>query len=73
MIERVQYRAANIVSGAIHSTSHNGIYSEVCWERLDDCQHKQRLRVIYKTTHTESPVNLQNMVPNPNVQNQYQL
>ena len=37
MIERVQYRAAKIVSGAIHHTSHNVVYSELHWERLEDC------------------------------------
>ena len=73
MIERVQYRAAKIVSGAIHCTSHNVVYSELFWERLEDHWHKQRLRVFYKPIHKETPLYVQNIVPNLNVQNQYQL
>jgi len=73
MIESVQYRAAKIVSGAIHRTSHNIVYNELGWERLEDRRRKQRLRVFYKTIHEETPVYLQNIVTDRNIQNQYQL
>ena len=34
MLENVQYRAAKIVSGAIHRTSHCTVYDELGWETL---------------------------------------
>ena len=71
MIEMVQYRAANIVSGAIHCTSYNVVYSELRCEKLEDRQHKQML--FYKTIHEETLVYLQKIIPSLNVQNQYQL
>ena len=73
MIERVQYRAARIVSGAIHHTNHNVVYSEPGWKTFEDHQHKHCLRVFYKTIHKGTPFYLQNIVPNLNVQNYYQV
>ena len=47
LLESVQYRAAKIVSGAIHRTSHGVVYSELGWERLEQRRRKQRLKVFF--------------------------
>ena len=57
---------AKIVSGAIHRTSHDLVYGELGWDRLEECRKKQRLKVFfYKTVHAEAPVYLQTLLPQP--------
>ncbi len=65
LLESVQYRAAKIISGAIHRTSHDIVYRELGWEYLEERRRKQRLKVMYKTIHGETPVFLQNSLPMP--------
>ena len=48
LIESVQYRAGKVVSGAIHRTSHELLYKELGWDRLEDRRKRQRLKVLYK-------------------------
>ncbi len=36
MLENINYRAAKIISGAIHRTSHNIVYGELGWESLKE-------------------------------------
>ena len=62
LVESVQYRAGKIVSGAIQQTSHELLYKELGWERLEDRRKKQRLKVFYKTINGETPVYLQNVL-----------
>ncbi len=40
---------------------------------MEDRRRKQRLRVFYKTVQQDTPTYLQDIVPNQNAQNQYQL
>ena len=50
------------------------VYDELGWERLDDHgKTKQRLWVFYKTINQDTPIYLQDTVPNRNAQNHYQL
>lgn len=63
LLDSVQYRAAKIVSGAIHRTSHNVVYSELGWERLEVRRRKHRLKIFYKMANNEAPVYLQNIIP----------
>ena len=72
LLESVQYRAAKIVSGAIHRTSHNMVYSDLAWETLEDRRKKQRLKVFYKIAHSDAPIYLQNTLPVAE-QNRYNL
>ena len=65
LLENVQYRAAKIVSGAIHRTSHDIVYRELGWERLEERWKKQRLKVFDKTVHGETPTYMQNLLPMP--------
>ena len=62
LIESVQYRAGKVVSGAIHRTSHELLYKELGWDRLEDRRKKQRLKVLYKIIHGEAPVYLQQVL-----------
>ena len=52
-----------MISAAIHRTSHNIVYDELGWERLDDHRKKQRLQVFYMTINEDTPIYLQNIVP----------
>ena len=65
LLEGVQYRAAKIISGAISRTSHNIVYKEVGWQTLGERRQRQRLRVMYKTVHGQTPEYLQNTIPAP--------
>ena len=40
---------------------------------LDDCRKKPSLQVFYKTINQDTPICLQDIVPNRNAQNHYQL
>ena len=63
LVENVQYRAAKIVSGAIHRTSHALVYKELGWEHLEERRKKQRLKIFYKTIHGQTPSYLQEALP----------
>jgi hypothetical protein len=63
LIESVQYRAAKIVSGAIHRTSHTIVYKELEWDSLKERRKKQRLKLYHKAVIEEAPVYLQNTLP----------
>lgn len=74
LVESVQYRAAKIVSGAIHRTSHKIVYKELGWESLEERRRKQRLNVFYKAVSGEAPAYLKDAIPQPNAeQNRYSL
>ena len=63
LLESVQYRAAKIVSGAIHRTSHNIVYQELGWETLVERRRKLRLKMFYKMVNDEAPTYLQGLLP----------
>ena len=69
LIETVQYRAAKIVSGAIHRTSHEVVYSELGWETLEERRKKQRLSTFYKMSSGDAPSYLQGILPTKSAQN----
>ena len=74
MVENVQYRAAKIISGATHRTSHKIVYKELGWEYLEERRKKQRLKVFYKIKNKTAPKYLQNIIPPPLAeQNRYEL
>ena len=62
LVESVQYRAGKVVSGAIHRTSHDLLYRELGWDRLEERRKKQRLKVLYKVIHGDAPVYLQQVL-----------
>ena len=73
LLEKVQIRAAKIISGAISRTSHALIYAELCWETLEERRKKQRLCTMYKVMHNLSPVYLTQTIPQVNAIADYNL
>ena len=47
-VERVQYKAALIVSGCWQGTSREKLYEELGWESLSDRRWLHRLTIFYK-------------------------
>ena len=64
-IDRSIYRAAKIVSGAIHRTSKEIVYKELGWHSLSERRQIQRLKVFHKMINGKTPVYLQNEIPAP--------
>ena len=65
LLENIQYRAAKIISGAIHRCSHDIVYNELGWEYLAERRRKQRLKVMFKTIQGETPNYLRSSFPTP--------
>ena len=63
LVESVQYRAAQIVSGGINRTSHKIIYQELGWETLDERRRKLRLKLFFKMITGISPSYLSDLLP----------
>ena len=66
LIERVQYKAALIVSGCWQGTSRERLYEELGWESLSDRRWARRLTLFYKINNGLSPSSLANHVPQRN-------
>ena len=73
LLENIQYRAAKIVSGAIHRVSHSVVYAELGWDSLKERRRKQRLKVFFKASNDETPAYFTNVIPEQNVNEQYDL
>ena len=63
LIERVQYKAALIVSGCWQGTSRIKLYEELGWESLSDRRWARRLIVFYKIKNGLTPLYLSEHVP----------
>ena len=67
LIERVQYKAALIVSGCWQGTSREKLYEELGWESLSDRRIVvRRLTVLYKIKNNLTPSYLSNHIPKHN-------
>ena len=55
LIERVQYKAALIVSGCWQGTSQEKLYEELGWESLSDRRWIRRLSRFYKISNGLAP------------------
>ena len=54
-IEKIQYQAALVVTGAWQGSSRNKLYDELGWESLNDRRYFRRLVLIYKIHNNISP------------------
>ena len=63
LIERVQYKAALIVSGCWQGTSREKLYEELGWESLSDRRWCRRLAMFYKIVNESAPVYLSEHIP----------
>ena len=66
MIERVQYNAALVITGAIKGTSQQKIYNELGFESLRFRRWFRRLCAFYKIKTTQLPSYLYDLIPKNN-------
>ena len=66
LIERVQYKAALIVSGCWQGTSREILYEELGWETLSDRRWARRLTTFYKINNGITPSYLYDHIPQRN-------
>ena len=66
LIERVQYKAALIVSGCWQGTSMEKLYEELGWESLSDRRWARRLTILYKINSGHAPLYLSDHIPKRN-------
>ena len=63
LLEKVQLRAAKIISGATNRTSKALIYQKLGWETLLDRRKSHRLATMYKVKHDLTPSYLVDSLP----------
>ena len=63
LVERVQYKAALIVSGCWQGTSREKLYEELGWESLSDRRWLRRLTIFYKIKTGLTPSYLGDHIP----------
>ena len=66
LFERVQYKAALIVTGCWQGTSRIRLYEELGWESLSDWRWLRRLTVFYKISKGLAPSYLSDHIPQRN-------
>ena len=66
LIERVQYKAALIVSGCWQGTSRVKLYDELGWESLSDRRWARRMTIFYKINNGLAPTYLSEHIPQRN-------
>ena len=66
LVERVQYKAALIVSGCWQGTSRSKLYEELGWESLSNRRWLRRLIVFYKIKNGLAPSYLSDFIPQRN-------
>ena len=66
LIERVQYKAALIVSGCWQGISRERLYEDLGWESLSDRRCARRLTIFYKINNGLAPPYLSNHIPQRN-------
>ena len=62
-VEKIQYRAALIITGTWQGSSRNKLYEELGWESLHDRRRLRCLIQFYKIHNNMTPANLKNQLP----------
>ena len=60
--EKIQYKAARIVSGAWKGTSREKLYDNLGWESLQSRRTMRKLCILYKVKNTNFPIYLKNII-----------
>ena len=63
MIESVQYNAALAITGAIHGSSREKLYQELCFKSLYNRRWCRKLCFYYKIQHNNCPPYLTELLP----------
>ena len=72
-LESVQYRAAKVVSGALHFTSKEKLYSELGWETINERGNLLGLNFVHKIHFHETRPLVRNCMPMLNLQDNYEI
>ena len=72
-LENLQYRAAKIVSGALHFTSKEKIYEELGWETLNERGNLLSLNIFHKIHLFETRPLIRNCMPILNMCDNYEI
>ena len=62
-VERVQYQAALVITGAWQGSNRSKLYEELGWESLSDRRWCRRILQIYKIINSNTPCYLKNKLP----------
>ena len=62
-VERVQYHAALVITGAWHGSSHSKLYEELEWETLSDRRMGRRILQTHKIFNNKTPSYLHDKLP----------
>ena len=62
-MEKIQYEAARIATGATKLISINNLEKEIGWDTLEDRRRKHKLILFYKMSHNLTPDYLSSLVP----------
>ena len=63
-VEKIQYKAARIVSGAWKGTSRDKLYENLGWESLQSRRTTRKLCILYEVKNTNFPAYLKNILDN---------
>ena len=62
-VERTQYQAALVVTGAWQGTNRVKLYEELGWETMDDRRMIRRILQVHKTVNGKTPLYLREKLP----------
>ena len=62
-LEKVQLKAARIVTGTTKLVSHDNLYRETCWETLNSRRKQHKLTLYYKMINNLTPPYLSSLFP----------
>ena len=65
LVEKIQYKAALVVSGCWQGTSQHKLYNELGWESLSDKRWYRRLCLFCKIRNHDTPQYLHDHLPAP--------
>ena len=62
-VERIQYRAALVVTGAWKGSNRSNLYDELGWESLSDRRYSRRILQLHKIENNQTPRLLKEKLP----------
>ena len=69
-LEKVQLAEARTVTGPKRGTSHQLLYEETKWDKLEDRRKKQKLKMFYKIKYNMAPTILDAHMPQTTAERQ---
>ena len=72
-LEKIELTFGRIVCGAKRGTSHESIYNEILWPKLEERRKENKLKFIYNIVNHTVPPYLKDILPNPPCNNPHNL